>query len=461
MAARPVPEVPLDLLEERRSKPPKALLRAELEHAVCLETRRLRLLPVARRGRGLEAVERRGDDVEVGGLRGVFPGARIERADEQKRIRCKRLHVLRRGDAVPANGCGERRTELVELRTQRASACRVSREQRRLDVLERGCGAVPERHGLLDLELERDAPVLDAAAVLDRHELEEAFELSGATLQLDGGERRRAEGLEHPIDACELVCRERSTARRVRDALERASELTLRRDAALGAVDGCEDPPVAERERGHLGACCVVSELVGVLEPRQRAPEACVVGVEEVAAHDTCGRLRRHRPRLELVEGDGRIRGGAREPRRRPELPHEEPASGELRIPSRGGLRGSRERRSEDRGPHGALCGRETRFVIPAAARSASSSARRAVWSAISLPARTASTPARADATFVAAADASPSTSSDCASESARCTSPAASHGAVRPPAAAEAASRRLAATTARKLRFTTARSSP
>ncbi len=68
-----VPEVALDLLEERRREPAQPLLGPELEHAVRLEPRRLRLLPVAGGGRGLEAVERGGDHVEVGGLGGLLP----------------------------------------------------------------------------------------------------------------------------------------------------------------------------------------------------------------------------------------------------------------------------------------------------------------------------------------------------------------------------------------------------
>ena len=73
MAAGSVPEVALDLLEERGCQAAETLLGPELEDAVRLEPRRLRLLPVPCRYSCLQPVERRGDDVEVCGLRCLLP----------------------------------------------------------------------------------------------------------------------------------------------------------------------------------------------------------------------------------------------------------------------------------------------------------------------------------------------------------------------------------------------------
>ena len=49
-----------------------------------------------------------------------------------------------------------------------------------LEVTESLRGPVAERDRLLDLEVERDLTVLDPTPVLDRHESEEALELTGA-----------------------------------------------------------------------------------------------------------------------------------------------------------------------------------------------------------------------------------------------------------------------------------------
>ena len=53
-----------------------------------------------------------------------------------------------------------------------------------------------ERHRLLDLEVQVHGRAVDAAAVLDRHEREEAQQLLGAARGLVGRERRRGEALE-------------------------------------------------------------------------------------------------------------------------------------------------------------------------------------------------------------------------------------------------------------------------
>ena len=124
-ALRAVPEVALDLLEERGREPAQPLLGAELEDAVRLEPGLLGLLPVAgRRGR-LEAVESGGDDVEVGGLGGLLPFGRVERADERECALGRRLDGLRVGDGVSARRIGEIRAERVERRAQAPRRDRV------------------------------------------------------------------------------------------------------------------------------------------------------------------------------------------------------------------------------------------------------------------------------------------------------------------------------------------------
>ena len=84
-----------------------------------------------------------------------------------------------------------------------ASPAGSRRHERRLEVVERGRGSVAERDRLLDLEVERHAAVLDAAAVLDRDEPQEALELAGAPRELLVRERRGAEARERALDARE------------------------------------------------------------------------------------------------------------------------------------------------------------------------------------------------------------------------------------------------------------------
>ena len=78
---------------------------------------------------------------------------------------------------------------------------RVALDQPAVEVCESLRGAVAERHGLLDLERERHAPVGDAAAVLDRDEREEAEELSGAADLL-----RRREGAARKASSASSTC---------------------------------------------------------------------------------------------------------------------------------------------------------------------------------------------------------------------------------------------------------------
>ena len=100
-----------------------------------------------------------------------------------------------------------------------------------LEVAEGLRGAVAERDRFLDLEVERDPAVVDAALVLDRDEGEEPLELARAPQLLLLAERSGAEALERRLDLAErgvdrpvvalLGCRDERTRRRPRPRLPR------------------------------------------------------------------------------------------------------------------------------------------------------------------------------------------------------------------------------------------------
>ena len=178
VALRAVPEVALDLLEQRRRETAQSLLGTELEDAVRLESRLLGLFPVAGRSSGLQAVERRGDDVEVGRLRRFLPLGRVQRADEREGVVGRCPDGVGVGNRIAARGVGESRSELVECGAQARGRARVGRGERGAEVDECRRRPVAKRDRLLDLELECHPPVLHAPAVLDRDEPKEAIELA-------------------------------------------------------------------------------------------------------------------------------------------------------------------------------------------------------------------------------------------------------------------------------------------
>ena len=191
-----VPEEPLDLLEQPGREPAQPLLRSELEDAVRLEPRLLGATPLAGRRGGLDAIERRGDHVEVGSLGRVAPRLRERRLDQPERRVRRRPHLVRVGDPVAASGRGKRVAEPGQLGAELSRRRLVTPQQRRLEIAEGTGRAVPERDRLLDLEVEHHAAVTDAAAVLDRHEPEEAVELTRSSQLLARRERGGAEALE-------------------------------------------------------------------------------------------------------------------------------------------------------------------------------------------------------------------------------------------------------------------------
>ena len=362
-----VPEVALDLLEERRGEAAKALLRAELEDAVRLEPRRLGLVPVARRRRGLKAVERRRDDVEVGGLRGLLPRRRIGRSDEPDGLLGRRPHGLRRATAVPREASARTTPSSSSATPSRCAARGTRLDERRLDVVERRRCAVAERDCLLDLEVERHAAVLYPAAVLDGHEPEEPLELPGAPGELLVGERRSAEAGERALDAPERRPGQASGRCGGRHTLERRGRASsrLRRRAARG-TRGQGSTSSRTRARPSRRVWC----RTRARRPRAVRRERC--GAE----HRTCPGGRGGRPRQPRAASSPLQRGRRGRPSHPPQHARNAWADGthgrgascapcsRRRVPRRRVACVKRGR--EDRRPHGAPGGRERALVAVA-----------------------------------------------------------------------------------------------
>ena len=295
-----VPEVSLDLLEERGSEAAQALLRTELEDAVGLQPGGLCALPVTRGRGGLEAVQRCGDHVEVGRLRGLLPLLRIERPDESEGVLRRGLDVLRCGDDIASRGICEIRLEGVEVSPETACARPVDREERREQVHVGGLRSVTEGDCLLDLEVERHAPVRDAAAVFDGDEPQEALELARATDELLLREGSGTKTLESSLDVSHCCAVEAAVGGRSGDRRERARHPARICLSSLSAIGTLDQRPVPEREGAELSRTRGVAELPRIPEIRQRRSEAVVIGVEQVVAHERCGPPRGDRVRFEL-----------------------------------------------------------------------------------------------------------------------------------------------------------------
>ena len=158
-----------------------------------------------------------------------------------------------------------------------AVACGSRSVELALEVRERGGGAVAEGDRLLDLERDRHAAVVDAVAVLDRDQVEEADELGGAARLLLGREGCGDEALEH--------ARRGVGGRRegVRVAQARAGELregrvglVARGRPARALVLGREDQPEPGRLRGGLGEPGVEAALL-------RPARACSSSADRLA----------------------------------------------------------------------------------------------------------------------------------------------------------------------------------
>ena len=232
----------------------------------------------------------------------------------------------------------------------RRSEIRSQEPQLLLDLTERfGCAStqcrfeVAQRYGcsggeadrLLNLEIERDPSVLDAARVLDRHEAEEAPEEIRAARLLAGGERDGAEGAEAGVHARP---RGRTAASVCGD--ERVEVVSKRRGAVLASIARIrrrEDLEVAAGERTGCRRLEREAALERLVPGLEGAVEAGLVGAEQVGAHDGCSRARCASAGSEGLERQRRLGACPREARRRPELAHEEPRPRTLDLtPPRG-----------------------------------------------------------------------------------------------------------------------------
>src|SRR5262245_48712076 len=119
-----------------------------------------------------------------------------------------------------------------------------------LEVAEGLGGAVTERHGLLDFEVEPDLAVFDASLVLDRDECQEALQLARPAEPLVFGQRRRPEPFQARLDLLESG-RNRSIVSGLRCRYElvegRAGARPLARRTLVGKGRG-EDREVPARE---------------------------------------------------------------------------------------------------------------------------------------------------------------------------------------------------------------------
>ena len=158
--------------------------------------------PTRRCGRGLEPVERRGDHVEVGRLRGVLPAApdRRRRSTRARRRSSPRPRPARRPRRRGSRPRARRRasSSAAPIRARRGG---IAGEQHRLEVGERAGGAVAERDRLLDLEVARHL-----AVARRRGRTRSARGLRNRSSWPRGGallarERRRAEAFERALGA--------------------------------------------------------------------------------------------------------------------------------------------------------------------------------------------------------------------------------------------------------------------
>ena len=289
-AAVAVPEEALDPDEQRRRDPAQPLFRPQLEDPVRLQPRLLGAAPAAGLRRRREPVERRGDDVEVGAGGRLLPGVRVEAVDQLEGAVGARAYRLRRRRAARTGGV-ERSAEAVDDRRQLAGRSRVAGEQLGRDVRERDRHAVAEADRLLDLECQRDAGSLDAAVVLDRHEPQEAVELSRAARllrrlravrrgSLRAVARSRRPNARPPPDGPRAACS---------SPVKRLLELGERCVAALAAVARLEDRRVAAGERRFLGQASGEAAAGGRDGVVEGGAQLCLVGVEQIGPDRPCG----------------------------------------------------------------------------------------------------------------------------------------------------------------------------
>ena len=196
--------------------------------------------------------------------------------------------------------------EAVDLDADRVGGGRVALGELVAEVVEGGVGGGGERDRLLDLEVERDPPVLDAAAVLDRHERDEAQQLLGAARRLLGGERRGGEAVERLVDLAAGVgggLRVAGLGGVARSSAKARAGGVRGGRAAVLLVARREDLPVAGGLGGGLGLAggeALLARGVGVLE---QLAQARLVGVEQVLGDREPRRARRQLALGEPADG--------------------------------------------------------------------------------------------------------------------------------------------------------------
>ena len=243
------------------------------------------------------------------------------------------------GHLLAARGERERAAELVDDDADARRRGRVALGQRGFEIGVGLGGAVPERDRLLHLEVERHPAVVDPAAVLDRHEREEAEELARPALLLLRGQRCGAEAGQRLVERGArllvggLVARERSRGKRLRSRVEAGR---CGRSALL-AVGRREDAGVSGRQRRLARRPRREPALDGLIRRLERGVQASLVGVEQVGTYRRQRDLGRGGPACERPERQRRVGSRAGEARRLAELPHEQPGARGGDVTSRRG----------------------------------------------------------------------------------------------------------------------------
>jgi hypothetical protein len=256
--------------------------------------------------RGLHAVEGQRDEVVVRRVRLGGPRRRHGGRHEPRRPAGQNPDEGLGSHAVGRlRGAVDEAAQLGERLARPRGAGRVPLGELVAQVAERGAGAVREGHRLPDLEVQRHAGAVHAAAVLDGHEREEAQELLGAARGLLLREPGRGEVLQGGPGGGDLPGR-----RRLRDG--RAPQ----RGEAGGGTAGGRLPAILDVAQAQQGE--VALGLAGRLRraDRQVARDAGgrivqeraqprLVGVEKVPGDRGAGLARRQPPGLECRDGGG------------------------------------------------------------------------------------------------------------------------------------------------------------
>ncbi len=213
---------------------------------------------------------------------GKMPSARVERLLRQ------RLDALGIGHLLTPRRQRERAAELVDDDADARRRGCVAPGQGGFEIGVGLGGAVPERDRLLHLEVERHPAVVDPAAVLDRHEREEAQELARPALLLLGGQRRGAEARQRLVERGArlvvggLVAGERSRGKRLRSLVEagrcgRSALLAVGRREDAGVARPPASPRSPPGLRSPRSTAWSAASSAGV--------QPSLVGVEQVGAY--------------------------------------------------------------------------------------------------------------------------------------------------------------------------------